>query len=160
VAFDPSPLQSFEGAATATTPVAAALWDWLWLELRKSGPAPLLVALVLLFGGIQLRRLWIARRCADTRVAQTVSAPAFVCGLLEQLRKRGFHRSEEETLEALARRLRQARGSAPPLCDAAGELLARTAALRYGGQGDPEALERDILDWVAQDERASGTPAA
>ncbi len=113
VAFDPSPLQSFEDPAVATTPLASALWDWVGVEVRRRGPAPYLVLLVVVFGGIQLRRLWRGRRRRAGREEQRPSSPPFVAELLSQLGRSGWRRSQGETLEAFARRLQGADTGSP-----------------------------------------------
>ena len=152
VAVDASPIAGFEGAAARTTPWGPALVDWARVELRRRGPVPLLALLVVVFGGIQLRGL-MAGRQKRGRVAKEAQTPTFIAELLRHLKARGWDRGDSETLEAFARRLPPA-GELRRPADGAEELLARAAALRYGGEGSPRVLARDIRRWITQVEQS------
>jgi transglutaminase-like putative cysteine protease len=146
VAVDASPIRGFEGAAARTTAWGPGLFDWVRVELQQRGPTPLLAVLLVVFGGIQLRGLLSERKRRRAIVVPPVT-PGFLTELLTQLHSRGWGRAQSETLEALARRLPLRSESQQPV-PGADALLARVAALRYGGQGSPQALAHDIRRWI------------
>ena len=157
VTFDPSPLRSFEAASAATTPLLPALFDWAALALQRSGPEPLLIALVVVMVGIQLRRMGRGRSRARTDRVPKARPPRELDDLLGRLRNFGWPRADSETLESFAGRLSAvAEGSGPPIARA-DALLLRYAALRYGEFGDANALARDVHAWLARrPERVDG----
>ncbi len=159
VSVDPSPLRSFEQNPPATTAFVAGLLDWGALALQRGGPTPPLLALLVLFAAIQVRRLLRDRRRAPSAKATAASQPPRdlkrLLGWLEEL---GWPRGQGESLEAYARRLSrpaarpepepESEASGAPLC-AAESLLLRYAALRYGGLGSADALRADVHAWLS-----------
>jgi hypothetical protein len=135
-------------------PWLPALLDWGALAFQRSGPAPLLVALAVIFGAIQVYRLLRGRRRTPRAKRPAASRPPRdLEDLLVGLRQLGWPRGQGESLEAYARRLSvvtsqlESRGS-DALLRAADRLLRRYAALRYGGLGSADALRRDVRDWL------------
>jgi transglutaminase-like putative cysteine protease len=96
---------------------------------------------------VVLAALWALVRASRTRAAK--AGPGEVAGrfdrplpcferLVSALQHGGVVRAPSEPLEGFARRLEQAG------FDEASQLVARYAALRYGGLGDPGVLEADV----------------
>ena len=149
VTYDPSPLQSFEGASVATTPFLPALFDWAALAVQRSGPEPLLIALVVVMAGIQLRRMRGGRSRVQANRRATAQPPRELEALLGRLRELGWPRAESETLESYASRLSGVAIAKATPAAGADKLLRRYAAYRYGECGDPRALTRDARAWLA-----------
>jgi hypothetical protein len=97
----------------------------------------------LLLAGIVARG---ARRRARPAALPEQAALPFLLPLLTELARTGHARRSDETLERLAARV--------PDPVPAG-LLGRYAAFRYGGQGDGEALARDVVTCAAASRKAS-----
>jgi len=150
VNFDPSPLRSFETASARNTPLLPALIDWCALAVQRSGPEPLLIALVLGMAAIQLRR--IRRGKSGDRKIRAVASrpPRELEALLGKLRDKGWPRAESETLESYASRLSRMGGANAASTANADNLLTRYAALRYGELGDALALARDVRGWLSR----------
>jgi transglutaminase-like putative cysteine protease len=116
-------------------------------------PAQLLATLALLgvmWVGVRLlqnRGVVIAR---DHTVGAVDRPLPYFASLASSLERRGLPREGSESLDRFASRLEQS-----GLVEAA-TLVERYAALRYGGVGDPDALERDVSRFVRLD-RAQGS---
>lgn len=111
--------------------------DWLGgLTLGQTAIAWLLGLLVL---------AWIVARGARRRRTNEVDVPSdeaplpWLEPLLAELARSGHSLRPSEPLEQLAARIPDA---------AARALLVRYAALRYGGEGDPRELARDVLAYT------------
>lgn len=155
--FDPTPASDL--ALREETPFTASIIDQIaawarltWAWLTSLDPFDFIVAGVsALFLYLTVRQLvtWLrrGRRRALARAGFPDPRPSLVV-LLAALARRGETRRAREPLEAFARRVR----TSPDLgtsADGAADLLLRYAAWRYGSEGDPEALDREIEGWVA-----------
>ncbi len=146
VTVDPSP----ENAVAAT--FAQGATDDLALLWERYGLQSLAAVLLLVFVGLQVRTLLRGRRprAAPVDGAWIEGPPAYLAPLLAVLSQQALDRRPDEAVEAFAGRAEEAG------CERAGALLRRYAALRYGGVGDPLALNRDVAAWRA----AAGDGAA
>jgi transglutaminase-like putative cysteine protease len=149
VAVDPSPLRGSESAEAEVTPMWAGLIDYAKVGLDEWGTELLLVVLVVVLAGVQIRRLLVGR--ADTQsseAAQVNAVPAYLDALLAALAESGAARRASETLESFAERAerehRPARSGPDVRAQESARLLRRCAALRYGDQGDDNTLRHDI----------------
>jgi hypothetical protein len=145
---DPSPRASLE-LGPAESPVWSAWIDALqvrggeaasWMLDHPRPIAGVLVPVVLLL----LAREWWRGRARSSVAPRSPfadpGAPLPCLGpLLATLAERGFSRAPSETLAQLADRLEKASPG-----DEGAALLRRYGALRYGGEGEGEALARSI----------------
>lgn len=151
--YDPTPARELPQDAphlasvgTLTGDAAQRIGEAVAYAISHVTPAQLGVALV------ALALLWALVRAAQNRAAAaqketTVDAtdrplPCFQ-RLASTLERAGIIRGASESLDRFAKRVDQA-----GLGEAA-QLVARYAALRYGGVGDPSALEADVDRFVS-----------
>ncbi|MGO8992089.1 MAG: transglutaminase domain-containing protein [Polyangiaceae bacterium] len=150
--YDPTPLQELpqdrSHIASFPTLVADALGrteQAVAYAIAHVTPAQLLAVLA------ALASMWVGVRWFQNRAASTaLKAKAdardrplpFFATLASSLERVGLPREGSEPLERFARRVE---GSGLP---AAAQLVDRYSALRYGGLGDRDALERDIERFV------------
>jgi len=164
VTLDGTPMALAMNTGLIETSRLAAVFDWLSREIRRHGSSLLLVLLVVGLASVQIVRLVRGRRLEGRAQApgrRQVSLS--LRRLLEKLEGEGFDRDTAESLESLARRLRN--GSAVDSDGAradetiawleAADLLDRYAAHRYGDLGDWGSLVSDLAAWPAQ-ERGDG----
>lgn len=138
VMVDPSPAN----AVNASFIQGAA--DDLRLYGERYGLQVLVVVLVLVFVGLQVRTLLRGRRAAGPAVEEVwiEGPPEWLLGLLEVLARDELQRAPAESIEAFAARTEAAgRG-------AEAGVLRRYAALRYGGIGEAGELAREAADLV------------
>ncbi len=154
--FDPTPASKVEenlardaSMARALTDVAAAAWstfvDW-YTRLTVTELAIAAAALIALFAVLRflrLRRRGLARTTATGTSADDRPLPC-LAHLLDSLATRGIARAPSEPLERFAFRLLDAELREPA------DLIARYAALRYGGLGDAAAIARAMDRCAAQ----------
>ncbi len=157
VTVDPAPLRGDTPAEAEQTPWAAGLVDWAIVALSRHGLELLLGVLVLGLAGVQLWRIRRDRAGRTRDFALEVSPPPeWLARLLERLEASGLGRSESEPLESLARRARVAARSGRAFEIDLGEaalLLGRYTALRYGDEGNAEAVREDVLRFVERSRR-------
>jgi transglutaminase-like putative cysteine protease len=135
------------GAVAAFADLLRAWWtaatDWtlartpLELTLVATGLAILLL-------GYQRFRARTGRRRAATDDEDATRALPCLTVILEALAARGVQRPTYEALENFATRVDDPGAAA---------LLQRYVALRYGGIGDPSALDREVREWARQTAR-------
>jgi hypothetical protein len=145
VTVDATPAGAVAGNEPHRGSLFGSLWDLLgsaWSRLtRRIGPLQVAAALAAVVATALLwRRLQQARRPrAHAARRKTVERPPpSLERLLDALAARGAVRPAWEPLERFAARL-----PAPELAPAA-DLLRRWAAFRYGGEGDGDALLREL----------------
>jgi hypothetical protein len=127
-----------------------AVGEWIatWIaRWRAANTMPVWIALGLLVVGLILYREVRSRLAARRNAKRAVNdgfanepAPAQLDRLLAALAARGVSRSRSETIEAFARRVKRREGG---FGDVSASLLAY-AALRYGGEGDRDAVLREM----------------
>lgn len=160
VTFEPTPPAGLDAQMADATPWGAALVDQLaawygltWAWLLTLEPLHFIIGgVALLFVYLSLRQLitWLQRRKrAATDLAGFEDPRPSLVLLLSTLATAGEARKEREPLEAFARRIR----TSPVLGESSGgaaELLLRYSAWRYGHEGDPDLLDRDIEAWISR----------
>ncbi len=148
VTYDPTPA-SLEAAPRDRTSLIGALVDGLrtgwevvddWLTERSAFEFSL--ALVLLVGLLGLLRAYRGRDRSRRR-AEAEEAPTELVALLAALAKLGVERAPHETLARLARRVSEAELGVGPR-QAALEALRAYEVLRYGQEGDSDAVRGDL----------------
>jgi hypothetical protein len=154
VTVDPSPLAGTSIAGSDRTALLPGLVDYVGVLAGAWGAELLLAAMVIGLVAIQLRRLASKRgEVKDVDEAALCPPPHYLSALLGWLGQRGLTRPAHEPLEAFARRIHRA--PSPTRIDAdslheASLLLQRYTALRYGGIGSGELLQREFEGWVEQ----------
>ena len=145
--FDPTPASLVEenlahdtSTARALADLVASVWaaalEW-WNGLGPFELAGIALALAALFFVVRFARRGRRARAAAGTAAIDRSLPCLE-RLIEALARRGVAHAPSETLDRLARRAADG-GMAE-----AAALLAKYAALRYGGVGDESALVREM----------------
>ncbi len=153
VTADPTPAGDLALASPARTPWLSALWDGIstgwervddWLARRS--PFELSLMLVGLVGLLITARL-LRGRGAGQRGGATEERPlpGFVA-LTAALSKRGVTRGAAETLSRFIARIEADVSLLPDERASVAELLRRYAQLRYAGQGNGDALDREMSD--------------
>jgi protein-glutamine gamma-glutamyltransferase len=166
--WDPTPPGELISTMQGETPWMAALVDlggtaWAaflsWLD-RRSWTEMGVGASIVLLTPLLLRWLWgLRNRRREEDELGDGPLPCFDT-LSDRLARHGVRRATSETVEQLANRVDDASDLPPELQEAA-ELLRRYAALRYGGLGDHEGLDRDIGSWAGRvDASADGALTA
>jgi len=135
VTLDPSPLESYEPSASARTPLVTGLLDLVRARYEALETHEVFLLLVFVLAASEVRRRLRERRRGRT-AADADGPPAWILALFHWLGRQGLVRRRGESLEHFARRSADASATGAAL-------LTRYAALRYGGHGDPDTLERD-----------------
>lgn len=141
VRVDPSPQNSLESGPTGV--FFSGLRDDLAVAWERAGPQVSIGILLIVFVGLQVRTL-LRNRATPSVVATEAwieGPPPWLLPLLDALAEDGLVRDAAEPVEVFAARV----GGAGR--DAAGALLVRYAALRYGGRGDEEGLAQAVTGW-------------
>jgi transglutaminase-like putative cysteine protease len=150
--YDPTPMQELSQdrrhLAAFTTLLADAMVRTeraVSYAVAHVTPAQLLVVLALL-GAMWVSVRWLRKRgfaVTPTHEREGADRPLpYFAQLASSLERTGLSREGSEPLDEFVGRLEQS-----GLGEAA-RLVERYAALRYGGLGDPELLERDVLRFV------------
>ncbi len=154
VTLDPSPLAGTQADLADRTSLISGLVDFAQVLWDRHGAGFVLVVLVVVLAAVQLWRLVRGRMGDEVALrAGLAEPPDHVGKLLTSLSQAGFLRPADESLEAFARRLTSPRaegGPAPLDLMAAGELIRRYAAFRYGEIGDEMELQRDVEVWLGE----------
>ncbi len=147
--FDPTPVSEMMAGQAAVTPLLPAVVDWLgsqwaaflsWLD-KRTWTEMIVAPLTLMLVGFGYRWWRTRKERVATRAAVLDAALPCFEDLSRALEKRGIVRAPAETPLQWAARLDERLDG--DLAGRLAQLLARYSALRYGGHGDREALDRD-----------------
>ena len=153
VTVDPTPAADLAATSPQTTPLGAAILDGLstawervddWLGRRS--PFELSLLLVGL-GAMLIGARALRGRTARARPTEAADPPLHgFAALAGALARRGVARRPTETLSRYADRVATDAALPKGLGSRAADLVRRYELLRYGGQGDPAALDRELAD--------------
>jgi hypothetical protein len=161
VTLDPTPASALEASMSSETPWLSGALDHL-ASLGRRGVTRLLAVDPLTLGGsggallvLWLVVRWLLRRRARHAPDQQRASVEYrdprpsLEGLLAALEPFGLRVTTKESLESVVSGLRHARGLSESARAEAAALLERYARWRYGGVGEPRAIDEAIERWLA-----------
>ncbi|MBI2391254.1 MAG: transglutaminase domain-containing protein [Deltaproteobacteria bacterium] len=161
-AADPTPPSALADLFSARTPWRQRAWRWLANRLAPVWGARvhfLVGAAVVALGALALVGVRALLRRLPPRRAAVAAAPSQIAfdAFAMRARAAGVERPGHETLEAFAARVRE-RSLLGVASEAAADAIERYAAHRYGGAGDPGAVERDLIEAAETIARSRSRP--